>query len=80
MVFGIALLLFICSYGIVLQSNFEVPLIESEDNIYSIENEDIYIRKNADGSYEFVDPFGSEKIDEETAEEFIQAGIELYEE
>lgn len=80
-VLGIVLLLFLSSYLIVFQSEFETPIeeIETDAGAYSIDD-DIYIKENKDGTYEFVGPFGSTSIDGKTAEEHIEAGRKLIEE
>lgn len=67
------------SYSFVFQSSFEAPIdeIETTENTYEIEEEDIVIFEKADGAYEFITPDGSQVIEKELAEIMINTGTKL---
>ena len=73
---AVLVLLFVFSYSFVIQSKYEVPIeeIETEAGAYEVSEDEVYIRKNVNGEYEFVDPYGSMVISEEMAKECIEDG------
>lgn len=74
------LFVFLLSYAFVVQSAYEAPIsdIEAEGGAYEVSKDDVYIRKNENGEYEFVGSYGSILISEKTAKEYIREGY-LYE-
>ena len=74
---AVLMCLFIFSYSFVIQSTYEAPVedIVTEPGIYEIPEDDIYIRKNKNGEYEFVDSMGSIVISEQTARAYISEGF-----
>ena len=73
---ALAALMFVGSYFFVIQSEFEAPMEEilTEPGMYGVSEDEIYIRMNEDGEYEFVDPYGVFVISQEAAEEYIEEG------
>lgn len=74
---AVVLLVFVFSYSFVIQSAYDPPIeeIETEAGAYEILDEDVYIRRNENGEYEFVSPYGSVVISDEKAEEYIKNGF-----
>lgn len=79
---AIAVFLFVFSYCFVFQSKFEAPIgeIVTSNNTYIIQEEEITIRKRADGQYEFIDSHGIFEIDEDVALMYIDQGVKFIKE
>lgn len=67
------------SYSFVFQSSFEAPIeeIETTENTYEIEEDEIAILEKVDGTYEYISPYGIQEIDEELAKAMIDEGVQM---
>ena len=75
-IFGMVFSLLALSYLFVFQSAFEAPIedIVIAEGAYEIENEEIIIRENDDGSFTMIIENNEFDIDEDAAKDFIRQG------
>lgn len=78
---GMIVCVMLFSYSFVIQSAFDVPVeeVEVDSGTQAYEDDDVFIRVNKNGEYEFVSSNGISIVTETLAKEFIKNGTKLIE-